>query len=282
MRRILLVLLAVVVALAVGGAAWRYVAAEDPGGRLIVAEITGPVTLAGEGRATAPVERGTVLVPSDELATGPDGRVVLELTPGTRIRLGPSSSVMVKSVERDAVQLELENGQLQATVRPDSGAVRVGSHGRQAVATQGEFSVGVRGDIMQVAAEKGTVTVTGVDPPTTLAQGQQATVVAQKLETDRIPPSMLLAVEWPQRSRTRAVTQALTGQTSPGAEVGIDGSFGHRSVRADASGHFAIDLPLAEGDNPVQIHAIDILGRETKVSGALAVRDTTGPTLRSE
>lgn len=280
MRRLVLALLALVVALAVGGAAWRYVAAGDPTGRLVITEVRGPVTLTSAGRP-APAGEGDVLDGADQLATGPDGRAVLELG-GAVIRLGPVSSMVVQGVDTDGVRLELQDGQLQATVRPGTAAVRVDSKGREIVATNADFSVGVHEDVLQVATGRGEVRLTGVDPPTVLAEGQLATVVDGSLTREALPTELLLAVEWADERRTRAVTQVLTGSTSPGAEVTIRGSFGKRTVRADKRGRFSAEVPLAEGENPVELTATDVLGRNAEVTGTLAVRDTTGPTLRSQ
>ncbi len=280
MRRLVLALLALVVALAVVSAAWRYLAADTPTGRLVITELRGPVTRTAGGVA-ADVGEGVVLERDDQLATGPDGRVVLELG-GAVIRLGPVSSMTVQAVDTDGVRLELQDGQLQATVRPNTSAIRVSSQGREVVATNADFSVGVRDDVLQVATESGEVRLTGVDPPTVLPAGERATVVDATLTREPLPTELLLAVEWEGERRTRAVTQVVTGSTSPGADVIIRGSFGRRTVRADSKGRFTAEVPLAEGDNPVELTATDVLGRSADVTGSLAVRDTTGPVLRSQ
>ncbi len=279
MRRLVLALLALVVALAVVSAAWRYLAADAPTGQLVITELRGPVTRTTGGVA-GDVREGVVLERDDQIATGPDGRVVLELG-GAVIRLGPVSSMTVQAVDTDGVRLELQDGQLQATVRPNTSAIRISSQGREVVATNADFSVGVRDDVLQVATETGEVRLTGVDPPTILPAGELAIVVDATLTREPLPTELLLAVEWEGERRTRATTQVITGSTSPGADVTIRGAFGRRTVRADSKGRFTAEVPLTEGANPVELTATDVLGRSADVTGSLAVRDTTGPVIRS-
>ncbi len=282
MRRVLVALLTVVVAVAVGTAGWRYLKAEVKVERLVLAETEGSVSVARQGGGPGVVAAGTELAPGDQVATGTDGRAVLQLSPGTRIRLGPTSSVGVVSVDQEGVQLELENGQLQATVRPESGAVRIGSRGRQVVSTRGEFQVGVSGEILQVAAASGEVSLAGIDPPVVLGAGEQVTVVDRGANPEPISAAVVLAVAWPEEQRTRSETQRIEGETDPGAEVRIEGDFGRRVVRADREGRFRAEVPLAEGTNAVRIVSVDLLGRETVISAALQTRDTTGPRVRGE
>jgi ferric-dicitrate binding protein FerR (iron transport regulator) len=283
MRRVVLAVLTLVLAVAVGTAGWKYLAAEDDAPRLIVAEIEGAVNVSRGGAPLVNAARGTVLAPGDQVETGAEARAVLQLSPGTKVRLGPTSSVGVVSVDRDGVELELENGLLQATVRPESGAVRVGSRGRQVVATRGEFQVGVNDEILQVAASSGEVSLAGVEPPVVLGAGEQVTVVDRQARRTPIPAEVVLAVAWPAPDhRTRAETQTIEGTTEPGAEVRIEGDFGRRVVHADKAGFFHAEVPLAEGDNRVHIVARDLLGREIDSTGNLPTRDTTGPRVRSE
>lgn len=285
MRRSLIALLAVVVLAVMAGAVWRYVRAEGPVPELLVSEIEGQVTLvrarpadgAADGAVLPPVDatEGMVLGDDDRLATGEGARAELLLGSDTHIKVGPTSSLQVLSVDEAGVSLELENGALEATVRPESGAVRVGNRGRAVLSTNGAFQVGVRDDVLQVVASSGEVSLSGMDQ-TRLRPGEQATVLDRHAEIGEVPEELLLAVEWPADARTRSETGQVVGHTSPGATVVVRGTLGEQTVRADHEGRFQAMIALAEGENEVVVEAIDLLGRRSDVPGVL-VRDTRGP-----
>jgi hypothetical protein len=279
MRRALIPLLAAVVVLAMLTALWQYLRGESPHGQLELTEVTGDVQVARPTEGSAPALRGTVLRPEDRIATGSTGRAVLSLGRDTHIRVGPVTTLQVVAVDEAGVSVELENGALQATVRPESGAVRVGSRGRAVLATNGEFAVGVQDELMQVSAARGSLSLSGVDR-TRVEEGEQAIIVDRHADVGPVPEELLLAVDWPQEARTRARTTTVTGFTQPGARIRLSGSFGERMVTANADGAFVADVPLAEGENPVAVEAIDVLGRSTAVEGTLPTRDTQGPSFR--
>ncbi|MCB9685904.1 MAG: FecR domain-containing protein [Alphaproteobacteria bacterium] len=279
MRRSLIAVLAIVVLVVMAGAVWRYLRAEAPIPQLSISEVHGEVTVAhpsGEGAAPPEVARaGTVLGPDDRLSTAATARAELTLGPETHIRIGPTSSLQVLSVDATGVSLELENGALEATVRPESGAVRVGNRGRAVLSANGSFQVGVRDDVMQVAATSGDVALSGMDQ-SRLAAGQQVVVIDRHAQVGEVPEELLLAVEWPVEARTRAESGQVVGTTTPGSRVVLRGSFGERTVIADHDGRFEATVALAEGENEVSVESTDVLGHRNEVSGVL-VRDTRGP-----
>ena len=276
MRRVLVTLLALVVLVAMGVALWQYTGEDGATPDLWLAEVAGDVRLERPEAGVAPAARGTVLRPQDRITTADDARAVLTLGRDTTVRVGPGSAVQVVGVDETGVSLELEDGALQATVRPESGAVRVGNRGREVVATSGSFEIGVAGDVLQIAATAGSVSLSGVDA-TRLDAGQQVTVVDRHAEVGEIPEELLLDVAWPEPTRTRAETTLVSGVTFAGAVVRLTGAFGSREVRADLEGRFSAELPLIEGENGVAIEAIDPLGRHTTRRGVLPKRDTRGP-----
>lgn len=278
MRRLLVTLLGLVVVVAMVVAVGRYLSAETVEAELRVLSIEGGVTVTAEAGERDALE-GERLAADDQIATSEHGAAVLSVNGGSRIRLGADASVRVRAIDLDGVSLELENGNLTATVRPESGAVRVGNRGRDVVATRGEFAVGVSGDVFQVDARRGDLVLSGVDV-TRVEEGQQATVVDRHAEIAAVPPEMLLDVAWPARARTRDDRSVVEGDTAPGARVVARGAFGEARGVADARGHFRIEVPLVEGDNDVKLEAVDPVGRSTAVQGRLQTRDTTGPTLR--
>jgi hypothetical protein len=273
-------LLTLVVIVAMITAVWRYIRAEARHGQLSVAEVAGEVRLQRVDGEQVDASRGQILQAEDRVSTGADGRAVLSLGPQTRVRIGPTSSLRVTGVDDVGVSLELEDGALQATVRPDSGAVRLSNRNRAILATNGEFAVGVSrtadGDVLQINATRGALSLSGLDV-TRLDEGQQAVVVDRHAEVGPVPEELLLAVDWPSEARTRAEKTVVSGRTQPGARVTLEGSFGVRTVMANADGRFVAELPLAEGDNPIEVSATDPVGKAATIEGMLQTRDTKGP-----
>jgi len=276
MKRSWLLLLTAVVVVAMSVTLWRYTAADRGQVELVVVELRGEVTVTSGGATTAPATEGQPIGVNDAITTPEGGRAVLALNGNTRIALSASSRVRVEKVGAEGVRLELEDGALEATVRPESGAVRVANRGRAVTATQGSFAVGVAGEVFQVDAREGDVVLSGVDV-TRLEEGQQATVIDRHAEIAPVPDSLLLDVAWPTVGRTRKEEGELVGTSVPGAEIVVSGPFGERRTRADATGAFRLAVPLAEGDNKVTVQSIDPLGRTRELVGALGRRDTTGP-----
>lgn len=280
MRRLVGLVLGLVVLIAAIGTVWMYTREISREADLVIVQVDGEVKLYSPGRSGAGATVGRALAARDRLATGEDARAVLALGAETRIRLGPTSTIQVQAIDDQGVRLELEGGALQATVRPDAGAVRIGSRGREVVATNADFSVGVRDDVLQVGATRGSVSLAGVDG-TRIEAGSQATIVDRHAEIGPVPEAVLLDVEWPQAARTRDTLTKLRGTTAPGAVVRLQGPIGEEVVvRADHRGVFVAELPLAEGDNAVRIEALDVFGNRAAVDGALQTRDTLGPGFR--
>ncbi len=276
MRKLIVGLVAMVVLLAAALAIGDYLRTDDVVHRLTLKAVDGTVTVTRGGESIE-ARGGTTLDADDRLATGEDGEAVLELGRETQIRVGPTSSMQIRSVDEDGVRLELEGGRIEAVVRPESGSVRVGNRGREVVATNAEFRVGVDDGVLQVESTQGEVALSGTDQ-TVVPEGQQATVVDRYAALGQVPEELLLEVAWPEPERTRASTSIVQGTTAPGASVTVRGAFPSVTVRADSQGRFAAEVRLDEGDNKVDVVAIDPLGRESEVMvGSLQVRDTRGP-----
>jgi hypothetical protein len=278
MRRVLMGLLTAVVVVAMLTALWRYTRSESPQGQLTISELAGEVHVERPGSEPV-VAEGTELQASDRVGTGALGQAVLSIGRDTHIRVGPNSSLQVLAVDDAGVSLELEGGALQATVRPESGGVRLSNRGREVLATNSEFAMGVTDELLQVSVSRGSLSLSGTNQ-TRIEEGQQAIVVDRHAEVGPIPEELLLAVDWPQEARTRAEITRVTGTTQPGAKVTLAGTFGTRTVTADAQGVFVAELPLSEGDNPIEVRAVDIFGRKITVEGMLQTRDTRGPSFQ--
>ena len=277
MRRNGAILLAVVVIVAMAVAIGRYISAENGAGEVVLSSVQGDVLLEGPGR-TGEARVGTKMALDDQITTA-DGRAVLALEGGTRVRIGPDSSVVVTSVDEQGVGLELEGGALRATVRPESGAVNVTGAGVTVQATDADFGVGVDGDIALLETTRGEVALMGTDQPR-LPEGSRAVIRSRSAEIGPIPDELLLEVAWPEASRTRDERSRVSGRTAPGALVTLEGPFGRQEVRADDTGRFEAEVPLAEGSNALVVKAVDLLGQAADVQGLLQTRDTQGPTFR--
>ncbi|MCA9568968.1 MAG: hypothetical protein KC656_14060, partial [Myxococcales bacterium] len=110
--------------------------------------------------------------------------------------------------------------------------------------------------------------------------GSRAVIRGRAAALGPIPDDLLLTVAWPEDRRTRADMGEVSGQTSPGASVVVEGAFGRRVVTADGEGTFRTRVPLGEGENPVAVTATDLFGEVAEVRGVLQTRDTSPPTIR--
>jgi hypothetical protein len=268
-------ILALVVVLSMGSAWWRYVRGDGPTPVLTLTRVEGDVRIQRDAGDVAG-EDGVQLRPRDRVATATSAQAVLTLGDTTLIRVRPETNLEVVAVDGSGVSLELENGALQATVRPESGAVRVGHRDRSVVATSGAFDVGVRKGIMHIDATEGSLSLSGMDV-VRLDAGQQATVIDRHAIIGPATEELLLAVQWPDQKRTRAPETTVRGTTEAGAFVHLRWNGGHAEVTADEQGAFEVSIPLGEGRNSLEVEAVDALGNRAQDVGELEVRDTIGP-----
>jgi FecR protein/Glucodextranase, domain B len=262
--------------------AWVSVRSLTVGGahELRFSVVEGPVRLERAGASRIP-RAAEAIHAADRISTEESGRAVPSLGDASEIRVGPSSSVRVTSVDAAGVSLELEDGALEATVRPESGAVRVASQGREIATADGSFAVGVSDDLLQVHVNRGSVDLTGIDVPRARA-GQEVLVIDRGATVADLPEELLLGVTWPAEPLTRSGSSTVTGRTSPGATVTFRGSFGVRTVQAERDGQFRATLPLEEGENSVEVEVTDLVGRKQTIRGTLPRRDTTPPSFSGE
>ena len=118
MRRLIAGLVAAILVVAAALAVADYLRSADPVLSLTLEQLDGAVSITRDGRALD-ARAGLVLDTRDQLTTGELGEAVLGLGDETRIRVGPTSSMQVRSVDQEGVRLELEGGRIEATVRPE-------------------------------------------------------------------------------------------------------------------------------------------------------------------
>lgn len=279
MRRWLGTLLGLVAIAATALTVWTYLSDRNGELVLVLTEVDGQVKLTTPSGEVEAAKVGRELSAQDRIETSASSTAVLGVGYETRIRLGPATSIEVQGVDEAGIQLELDDGALTAVVRPEAIGVRIGSEGREVLATNADFRVGAFGDVLQVESTRGSVSLSGLEA-TRVEEGQLATIVDRRVDVDSIPESLLLEVAWPDAARTREPTTLLSGVTSPGARVTAVGTFGRVETRADGQGRFEVSLPLGEGDNEVRLSAVDLRGVQTEVEGMLQTRDTRGPSVR--
>ena len=158
----------------------------------------------------------------------------------------------------------------------------IGSRGREVVARDADVRVGVDEDgALAVTASRGEVEVRGVEGVPMLEAGERLGALPdERGVVDAATLALLLQVQWPEGA-VRDETVPVAGQTAPFARVDIQGAGGTtRSLRAGPDGHFAVEVPLEEGANPLTIRASDPNGAEADASGTVEM-DSRPPTATS-
>ena len=282
MRAQVRLLLVVLVVLVAGGVAWQLLFSAGATERLVITVADGATVRVAGGAAAQPVRAGHVIRDRDQLVVGDGGRAVLEMGEGTRLELSERSRIRVLEVDPEGVRVELEGGRLEARVTPGSPVLGIGSRGREIIARDADVRVGVDADgALAVAANRGAVEVRGVDGVTGLAPGQRLAALPDGPGVvDAATLALLLQVRWP-GGAVQGETAPLEGQTAPFAQVRVEGAGGATQVvRAGADGRFEVAVPLAEGPNPVSVHAVDPTGAQADAAGSLE-RDSRPPSATS-
>ncbi len=278
MRDSVKTLLAVLLVLAAGWIGYRILFRPEPAGPLLVQSVQGGVVFVQAGGARTEARPGLSLAPMDRIETSENGRADLSFGESNTIAIHPGSAVRVLGVTHEGVRVELDGGRVQATVRPGRGSLGIVYQGREVVAQDADFAVGVgQGGLFAVESQRGTVVVRGVPDIDRLAEGQRMNVTADgTARLAAIPESLLLQVAWPEEARTREAEISVRGRTDPGAEVRVGTAGRWTTVIAANDGTFEASLPLAEGVNPVEVVSMDPLGRTERQEAPLT-RDSLPP-----
>lgn len=278
MRDVLQVLLVAALVLLGGGVAYRLLFGGASTPPLLVERVEGTVQHVGAD-GVSDAQPGQVLETSDRVVAKEGSRAVLGLGEDTRLVLHESSSVRVLGQGEDGLRVELEDGRVQATVRPGAGVVGVRAGTREVKTENASFAMGLADDeTVMVDVSVGEVALRGFGDQTQLATGQRIVAVpGREPQVNAIPESLLLDVRWPEQVRTRDAQVLVSGRTEPGATVRIKGLAGGEKVIADQTGGFELTVSLAEGDNALELEAIDALGNQRRVSWSIT-RDSRGPT----
>ncbi len=282
MNENLRIVLAVLTILVLGLLGYKLMFPSEDAVPLLVQAVEGSVQHVDEKGERATVSPGLILERASRIETKADGRAFLALGQGSTLTVDQSSSVRILDVTREGVRIELDNGSVEATVRPERGSLGIVHSDREVVGRDGSFAVGVNaGGNMAVETHDGMVEIRGVESVAELQQGERLLLLSDGTpKVAAIPESLLLEVAWPESARTRHAEVAVRGLTDPGAEVRVGAAGRWTTVVADATGRFEAAIPLEEGENPLQVVSRDPLGRTSEES-KLVTRDSEPPSSAS-
>lgn len=250
-----------------------------------VSEVTGPVyVMTRTGEQFVPLGDRQRVAAGTAVKTGPEGGLTLNWVDGSRVRLGPNTSIRVRkcalntSTQSSTSLFDLDVGRIWVRVLPRHGertrfevrtptaiagvqgtvfSVAVGPSGATDVAVyEGRVQVSGRGGAAQVgagqeasASNRGAPAV--ASQPDMAAWNQHVGIVGPRLDLDLEPQ-----VSLPAGARTLTVS----GVSEPGARVTINGS----PVALDHRNRFAAEVPIAaDTDGMVVVSAADTRGATT-------------------
>ncbi len=277
MRHQLQVLVAAALVLVLGYLGYVLLFGPERRAELVVVDARGTARRVDVDGSVADLEAGMALDRGQRVQVGADGEALLGLGPSSRLRLDAGSTLRVLAVEPSGVRVELEDGRLHATVRPDGPALGVHARGRAVFAEDADLAVGVDdGGGVSVRADRGGVRLDGFGQVDALDAGETTWALPDRPAV-RGPAGeeLLLDVRWPEGAVARGEVD-LEGRTSPYAAVRIGGPGEAVTTRAGADGHFRARVPLSEGENDLRVEARDPLGRVASDRHAVE-RDSTAP-----
>jgi ferric-dicitrate binding protein FerR (iron transport regulator) len=233
------------------------------------AGVTGRVVLvAGEGSAATSVAVGDRVAPGDRLGLG-SGRTVMSLPTGITISLAPQSRARAQRLDDEALDLELERGELLVSATPgrEGAPLRVITRSGTVTVTGTVFVVEDSEDEVEVRVIRGRVSVEDEAGAALRSVGpNEATVLGRKRvrHVDQEESADVWRVVAAFDLLDPGAGAVLDIRSVPsGAEVGIDGvSLGKTPVMAAVrAGHRKLELTL-EGREPVR-ELVDVPDGET-------------------
>lgn len=280
-----LVLALVVLGLGVGaGVVWLggvdlspWLSTELASTELQVIQIDGQVTIADTGGEERPLDPGERVLRHDRVTTHPDGAAILRSGEDLELRLDGATTIQVREVRQDSIEVELADGQVRAEVRTGGRALRVSGEGKAVVTRDGAVRIAVREGLFAAQVERGSAQIEGEGSNQMLRAGERAVGLADgSTSIGAIPDEVVLDVAWPDGGRTRQQEFALHGRTDPGTVVELRVGEAHLRAQADREGRFRLDLSLQEGVQVVVLQATDPFGQQVEATVELE-RDTTPP-----
>ncbi len=282
MKELIQPLLLAVAILLVGVGVYRVVFGLEEEPAVRVESVRG--TVERQGREGVEVVKSGMRVGLEErIVVGAGSQAALTFGENMRLTLQSESSLRVLGSSGNGLRVELEDGRVQATVRPGGAELGVVAAGREVTADSARFTMGVgAADSMGVEVREGRVSVAGVEGVEAVGQGERLVATAEgPLVQGAIPTRLLLEVQWPGAEATRSEKALIRGSTEPGAEVLAGGEAGAVRTVADPEGRFALEVALEEGENSLKLQARGVTGQEQTAESTLT-RDSEAPTGRFE
>jgi len=276
MRSHLQTLLAILVVLILGFIGFQVFFGPDNSVKLTLTSVDGEVLRTDVNGDSQVAAEGSRLFSNDQLTVGTNGHAVISVDEQTQLTLEADSSIRVLAVDTRGIRVELEDGRVQARVRPGSPSLNITNRGRAVTSTDADFTVATDNSGTLVAeASHGSLSLQGFDSLTQVSPGERLNAMSgQGAVLGEITEDLLLEVQWPEEELTRLTDLPIEGKTAPFAMVEI---LNHQ-VRAGADGHFHLDVSLEEGRNDVQVLAQDVMGNSSNQVMVLTL-DTQAPTV---
>lgn len=249
--------------------------------RILVHEVRGQVEFRRGDGPWRPLHRSEELNQHDEIRTSVQARALIELGPSVTVELAPRTQVNIAELSATLSRVRLQDGRIASTVQQSEGfrfRVQVQGSGAVAETEAGRFTVMRRGSgPVAVAAEEGSVSVAAAGTRVEVGAGEQSLVVGGLAPTppSRIPTSLLLKLGRPPPSRQRATEARVTGQTTPGAALLINGEV----APVAGNGEFSITVALHQGENEIVVEVEDVVGRRKQEKLPKVTVDATPPGL---
>ena len=282
MKELIQPLLLAVAILLIGVGVYQVVFGLEEEPAVLVESVRGTVERQSR-KGTEVVEVGMRVGLEERIVVGAGSEAALAFGENMRLTLQSDSSLRVLGASGNGLRVELEDGRVQATVRPGGASLGVVAAGREVTTENAQFTMGVGvTDAMGVEVRAGRVSLSGVEGVESVGPGERLLATADgPLVQGAIPTRLLLEVQWPGVEATRNDKALIRGSTEPGAEVMAGEDAGAVRTVADAEGRFALEVALEEGENSLKLQARGVTGQEQTAESTLT-RDSEAPTGRFE
>lgn len=235
-----------------------------------ITAITGDVRIGGR-----PASLDDRIIPGNQVTTGAQSFITIELADGSRLTLQPSSRMQVESLHRPrggSTRLNLQSGRLESNVTPKRGPQP------HFVVVTPSATIGVRGTVFRVGADEdtsraevttGSIIVQGVHdrhPPPPLLAGYGLVVDGNGYSgpsTSLLPPPSLTELPtFHEKPVIRFPVPVLPGAESYRAQIAPDSDMRQIVAEMVTSGPEIRFINLADGNYTLQVRGIDRLGLE--------------------
>lgn len=225
-----------------------------------VRAVSGRVEVRRDGRQ-APLRVGDAVQSGDAIVASSEGRAVVGVADLAEVTVDASTELVVDTMSRGLVRVELRRGRAQGSRQPSGGPFRL------AFASGGDEVTIVRGEVGLVRTGIDRLTLAALTPDAVVERGGRRLALPEHhlvsidsrtrdLVARPAPTKLMLALH--QAQVLRPGDRELTIQGT--APVGVILIINAREVPVAPSGEFVLRLP-AQGVDRVDAHVRDALGR---------------------